>query len=459
MIKRFLTSVSKIAVWALYGLVVLVLIIGLFAITTIDTTPLADSPAIQKTYAKLNEQEMNQSAGDEMLKVGWCAVNITPDEPVHLAGYGPRGPYNSVMDSLYARILVLENGETRAVIISVDLLMFPRILKERLEQELGKLGYAPDQIYLTATHTHHGFGNWDKSIAGQFAFGSFEDLVMQMLVSRILSGIHEARENRDVTAIGFQKIDAHELVRNRLMPLQGAEDPFLRIIHFHQQNGRKGMLVSFSGHATNLDADVWNLSRDYPGVLVDQLESNENVDFAMFCAGMVGSHNIDMDMEKGSERIMQVGKQLADKILAQSDQITVENFNSLGSVDVEIGLRTSQLRITKHLRLRDWVFNVFFGPLQANIKMIRAGNVILVGMPCDYSGELAINHDLDAYAAQYGLDLFVTSFNGNYVGYITEDQHYYTCQHDELRTMNWVGPYMGNYFTDAIKKIIVASVD
>jgi hypothetical protein len=77
-------------------------------------------------------------------------------------------------------------------------------------------------------------------------------------------------------------------------------------------------------------------------------------------------------------------------------------------------------------------------------------------MPCDYSGELSINNDLDGYAAKFGKELFITSFNGNYVGYITEDSHYYTCDHDEVKTMNWVGPNMGIYFTEVIKKMIDA---
>ncbi len=451
---RISKKILKIAALTISGLAAL-LFIGLLAVAPIDHSEPIDSAVDRETI--LSELSIGSNIEGGVMEAGWATVNITPEAPVHLAGYGPRGPYTSVLDSLYARILVLENQNTRVAIISLDLLMFPRILKEQLERELSKMGYAPDQLYFTATHTHHGFGNWDNSIVGQFAFGTFDESNMQRLVSRIVSGFSDARENREVAAIGFQKIDAHELVSNRLEPLNGAIDPYLRIIHIHKQNGHKGMLVAFSGHATNLDADNWDLSRDYPGVLVDQLEADKNTNFAMFCAGMVGSHNIRIDVKKGNDRIRQVGKILAQKILTQRDEVKVENFAAFGYADVEIGLRTSQLRLTKHLRLRNWVFKAFFGPLQANIKVIRAGDVMLVGMPCDYSGELSVNHGLDTYAASKGLNLFVTSFNGNYVGYITEDKHYYTCRHDEVRAMNWVGPHMGSYFTDAIKIVIDAS--
>ena len=46
--------------------------------------------------------------------------------------------------------------------------------------------------------------------------------------------------------------------------------------------------------------------------------------------------------------------------------------------------------------------------------------------------------------------MIVTSFNGDYVGYITEDEHYDHASHAEVRTMNWVGPYFGEYFSNVI---------
>ena len=91
------------------------------------------------------------------------------------------------------------------------------------------------------------------------------------------------------TTIGFEKIDANKLVINRLAGEKGAKDPFLRVISLKKENGQKAVIASFAGHAVNLDADIWEISRDYPGVLVDDLEKENDIDFAMFCAGMVGS--------------------------------------------------------------------------------------------------------------------------------------------------------------------------
>ena len=134
-----------------------------------------------------------------------------------------------------------------------------------------------------------------------------------------------------------------------------------------------------------------------------------------------------------------------------------QEYSTLGGLDVVVDMPPSQLRITPELRIRDWPFSSLLKPLQANIKLLEIGDVLLIGMPCDYSGELSINNHLDQFASDYGKELFITSFNGNYVGYITEDGHYTTCDHDEVKTLNWVGPYKGDYFTSLIKLLIEAA--
>ena len=77
--------------------------------------------------------------------------------------------------------------------------------------------------------------------------------------------------------------------------------------------------------------------------------------------------------------------------------------------------------------------------------------MLMVGMPCDFSGELVA--ELDAYAKTKGLNLLVTSFNGCYIGYITHDKHYDRDLY-ETKTMSWYGPYNGAYLQEVVKDII-----
>ena len=85
------------------------------------------------------------------------------------------------------------------------------------------------------------------------------------------------------------------------------------------------------------------------------------------------------------------------------------------------------------------------------IKVLRIGDILLVGTPCDFSGELV--EALDSQAREKGLSLMITSFNGGYMGYVTKDQWYDENLY-ETRTMNWYGPYNGAYFSELISGII-----
>lgn len=68
---------------------------------------------------------------------------------------------------------------------------------------------------------------------------------------------------------------------------------------------------------------------------------------------------------------------------------------------------------------RGWAFAGRDGdPLQA----WRIGDALWLSTPCDYSGELAL--ELKSLAHTKALHAVVTSFNGDYVGYVVPAKYY-----------------------------------
>jgi hypothetical protein len=65
-----------------------------------------------------------------------------------------------------------------------------------------------------------------------------------------------------------------------------------------------------------------------------------------------------------------------------------------------------------------------------------------------------VRDGLGKIAEAQGEKLFITSFNGDYVGYITYDDHYGRSEQEEVMAMNWVGPHYGEYYSQVIKKIL-----
>jgi hypothetical protein len=110
--------------------------------------------------------------------------------------------------------------------------------------------------------------------------------------------------------------------------------------------------------------------------------------------------------------------------------------------------------VSENLKLRNWLFKTALSDLEGELTYLKVGNTLLIGTPCDFSGEIFVNESLAQYAKAKGLNLIITSFNGNYIGYITHDGHYDSVSRAEVREMNWVGPYYGQYFSEIIKKLI-----
>lgn len=89
--------------------------------------------------------------------VGVASVDITPDYPVRLNGFGFRREESSgVRQSIHAQALAIgEDAETPAVLITVETLGIPDSLVERLSENLHrKVGLERHQLSVVATHTH-----------------------------------------------------------------------------------------------------------------------------------------------------------------------------------------------------------------------------------------------------------------------------------------------------------------
>lgn len=91
----------------------------------------------------------------ESVEVGAARVDVTPTEPVVLAGYGGRTkPHEGVDTKLWARALVI--GEKKPVaIVVLDNCGVPSGVKERLVKRLVESGITSERLMVAVTHTHN----------------------------------------------------------------------------------------------------------------------------------------------------------------------------------------------------------------------------------------------------------------------------------------------------------------
>lgn len=424
-----------------------VLLLAMLVIAPIDKTPLQEQAFYKQTQNVLDTLSLSTHAPKAVTKVGWATVNITPDYPMPMAGYRLREQYESVHDSLYARVLVIDNGATAVGIVSIDLLMFPPSILKKL-QPLAQHNF--DFLYVGATHTHNSVGGWEPSWGGQLAEGDYDSAWVNATVRKIYNALLEAKATCLPARIAYGESDASELVENRLMP-SSLTDGKLRSLRIARSDSSTGLFYTFSAHANMINKRSTTLSADYPGE-VNRILNEKGYIFSMYMAGMVASHRTNYSnayTPVNEFTLLELySKELARHILDTRYTPIVDSI-TLRMASLPVSFGPSQVRIEKDWRVRPWVFESALGPLQGNLTLLRLGPVALVGAPCDFSGEL-----YNQYLTTFKNPLIITSFNGDYVGYITEDSKYTTSNRAEVRNMNWVGPYHGQYFAEMIQALL-----
>ena len=92
-------------------------------------------------------------------KAGVARANITPREPIWLAGYAARTrPSEGVLMDIWAKALALEDAAgSTSVLVSAEILGFSREMSDYVAQRVReRYGVPRERLILAATHTHSG---------------------------------------------------------------------------------------------------------------------------------------------------------------------------------------------------------------------------------------------------------------------------------------------------------------
>ncbi len=96
------------------------------------------------------------AANEGTLRAGTAMIDITPDKPVKMSGYGARTALSeAVHDPLSARVVAFENNGERLVLVSSDLIGYYGGTAEHLRKViLSEFEIKPGELFLSAIHTH-----------------------------------------------------------------------------------------------------------------------------------------------------------------------------------------------------------------------------------------------------------------------------------------------------------------
>jgi hypothetical protein len=208
-------------------------------------------------------------------KAGAAKVDITPTQlPKNMEG---------ILDHIYARAIVIDNGATSAALVSVDTGMLGeqvwRTVSQRIEKELG---IPAQNLIMNPTHTH-------SASAGT--------------AEQIFNAIKAAKEKLQPARIGYGTgVSYVNVNRNIIDPntrkwweganYDGPSDKTVAVIKFETTNGEPiAVYYNYACHAV-VTGNTDMLSGDYPGATSRYIEDSfDDKIVALFSAGAQGDQN------------------------------------------------------------------------------------------------------------------------------------------------------------------------
>ncbi len=244
------------------------------------------------------------AAAPRGLRAGVARVDITPDGPIWMSGYGARTHASTgILQRLWAKALAIEDAKGgRVVIVTTDLIGLPRIISDpvaaRLSQEKG---LERSRILFNSSHTHTG-----PLIAGNL-FTLFElsqadrapvDQYARQLADKLVQVAEAALGDLQPVSIDYGAGEAgFAMNRRQFTPKgfiigvnpQGPTDHSVPVMRVRTADGKlKAVLVAYACHNTTLTAEFYQISGDYAGfaqAAIEKQHPGATALFVMLCGG------------------------------------------------------------------------------------------------------------------------------------------------------------------------------
>lgn len=237
------------------------------------------------------------------LQAGVASIDITPTEPIRLAGYSSRNvPHESVAQQLQAKALVIEDAENLSVLLTVDTIGVPAWVSHELSKRLeAKVGLPRGQLAVASTHSHTSPA-LDGCLPFMFRSGLTDDerATIKRYTNELLDKLEkislEAIEARKPAQISWSKGEVDFAINRRALENgkwkgfghqeDGPVDHSLPMMRVSDADGKlKAVLVNYACHCTTLGGKFNQVHGDWAGVAREEIEKRHPGVTAMIAIG------------------------------------------------------------------------------------------------------------------------------------------------------------------------------
>jgi len=271
----------------------------------------------------------------QTFKAGAALRKITPEKLIPISGgMGTPEMPTATKGDLFARALVLEKGDTRVAIVSIDNLGWPAYLGDR-SRKLIK-GIAPENVLIGVTHTHsapdaYAFPDEKGNTAADLEY-------LEWCVKQIADAVNEAVSKLEPASLKTAVDEAKgKIAYNYYAP--SLYDPRMGVIQAISTSGKnKGKpiatLINYATHPEILGTDRKLLSPDLCGPLYDRIEAKGGGIAVFMNSAQGGMVTADTRLEDGKEandwnECIRIGNLMADEALRIIEPATIQENPAL----------------------------------------------------------------------------------------------------------------------------------
>lgn len=398
----------------------LIIINGLaFSIALVDKTSYKNA-----LYYRFTRQRfawiVSSPPPQHAIQAGWAKATIN-------AAFSPtKAGGIAASDSLFTRAIVFDNGTTKAVAISIDLLMMPPLVAAELQTRLPKLGFDWKNVYLGATNSYPSLGGWANDYMSKKRLGDYDEKLVDNLTKAILHAVSDAQKAVAPVQTGYTQVE---------------NTHFLKV---QKQTGESAVICSANTPQQVADQGVASSEPSAGNALTGQLEKRTG-SFLLYMAG-------GMDRPAEGTHSGQVDS-LAARAVLLLNRLPLHTDSVLVAQTVPLIQSDPQVRISKSWRIKPWLVKALYGDYGADMKALRIGKTVFVGNPGAFSSELIST--LQATPTGERNNLVITSYNGGNIGQIVPDSYYYDPKSPyDIHEMNRFGPHTSAFITEMLQNLV-----
>ncbi len=271
--------------------------------------------------------------GEAPFRCGVAKIDITPDTPVRLSGYGNRAqPYEGVDERLFARAVALQSGEgPPMVLVSVDTIGFPGVLTTEIHKAVEELhGLPRANLAVTFTHSHtaphigRGLSNLFSTPLSddeRSATEAYTDLVRD----RVIEAVNGALESLEPARLHYAEGAAHFAVNRRVLQdgvwtgfginAQGPVDHSLPVLKVTGANDELvAVLFNYACHCTTFGGDYNRVNGDWAGYAASYIEEAHEGAVALSTIGCGADANPERDSARALQIAQAQGREISDEV-------------------------------------------------------------------------------------------------------------------------------------------------